>query len=123
MDPPALTKFSGYGAENVAGRPFGDPVEDGHQSRTGVLGVDIDRSRAESLERNLRSAEPKAALHRETPALQKLGEHLGQEKGFSKRLRGHDDRGTLSPRDPWAQGQRQAEPEAGEAGGPSPEDP
>ena len=120
MDSPTLTESSRHGAENLVCRPVGALVKDRHQSRAGVLGVDIDRIFAESLEGDLSGSEAEAAFYRKSPALQKLGEHLGQQKRFSEWFRGDDDGRSLSPDGDGAQRLGQPEPEDGEAGGANP---
>ncbi len=65
--------------------------ENGEQPGARVLGVDVDRVRAERAERDLGGAEARPPLHAHAARLEQLGEHLGEQIGLTERLRRHDD--------------------------------
>ena len=94
-EPPEVPALEELGADAVQ-RPVRSPLrllaEDRDQSRSRVLGVDVDRSGFQRLEADLRAREAEPALHLEVgAALQELGEHLGEHPALLEVLGADDD--------------------------------
>ena len=93
-----------------AGRGCGGSPQDREQAGAGVLGIDVDRARAERAERDLGGAEPGPALHRDAARLEQLREHLGEEVRLAERLGRDDDRAAGGAA--WTREQQQRAPRA-----------
>src|SRR5215216_6052266 len=78
--------------ERLVRRATRGVAEDGEQTGAGVLGIDVDRVRANRGERDFGGAESRTAVDAKAARLEQLREHLAEDVRLAERLRRDDDR-------------------------------
>ncbi len=92
LDTPAAPELGGDAGEHRRGVCLGRFAQDHEQAGAGVLGVDIDGTGAQGLERNLGCAESGPSRDSDTARLEELGKDLGEQVGLAEGLGGHHHR-------------------------------